>query len=270
VAEFSRPSRLLALDVDGTLLNSDEVVTPRTRAALERAQATGWHVVIVTGRPLPIALPVMHDLGLGEYVVAGNGATIAHLPSDAIVFQASMPGAQVAVAIRTARSLVAGLGCAITTPQGFWREPGFGAVAPLSELIGVQVDDATPGVDDAVQAAVLFAPPTDADVLLAHLAPIVPDGLALSASGLLSAVELTPPGLNKASGLARLCDLVGVDRANTVAFGDGDNDCEMLRWVGHGVAMGNAHPAAKAAADEVTASNDDDGIALVLERLLGT
>jgi hydroxymethylpyrimidine pyrophosphatase-like HAD family hydrolase len=79
-------------------------------------------------------------------------------------------------------------------------------------------------------------------------------------------IELSAPGVTKASGLASVADLLGVDRADIVAFGDMPNDVPMLRYAGHGVAMGNAHADARAAADEITASNADDGVAKVLER----
>ncbi len=263
------PARLLALDVDGTLLTSAETLSPRTRAVLHRAEADGWHVVVVTGRPLSVALPVVHDLGLGEYVVASNGATIAFVANGVILHQASLPGALVAVAIDRARRAVPGLGCAVSTPRGFFREPGFGAVAPLSEAEGELVDDARPHPDESVQSAVLFATHLDAWVLQDLIAAVAPPGIAVSPSGLRACVELTAPGIHKASGLARLCELVGVARGDVVAFGDGFNDHEMLAWAGLGVAMGNAHSETKAVADEVTASNDDDGVALVVERLLG-
>lgn len=262
------PARLIALDVDGTLLTSHETVSDRTRRVLVEAQDAGWHVAIVTGRPLSVAMPVVHDLALGEYVVASNGATIAHIASGSVIYQSSLPGAAVAEAIARARQALPGLGAAITTPRGFFREPGFGVVAPLSELEGEQVADATPHPDEPVQAAVLFKLGLDAATVLEILTPVIPAGMALSATGLLSSAELTEPGVHKGSGLARLCALVGIGQEHAVAFGDGINDHEMLAWAGLGVAMGNARPETKALANEVTASNDEDGIALVVERLL--
>ena len=74
--------------------------------------------------------------------------------------------------------------------------------------------------------------------------------------------------MHKGSGVAHLCERLGVERDDVVAFGDGLNDHEMLRWAGHGVAMGNADPSTRAIVDEVTASNDLDGVAMVVERLL--
>jgi Cof subfamily protein (haloacid dehalogenase superfamily) len=260
--------RLVALDVDGTLLTSAEELSPRVRAALGGAAAAGWHLVLVTGRPLPIALPVVHDLGLGEYLVAANGATVATVAEGSVLHQASLPGDAVVAVITAARSEVPGLGLAVTTPRGFFREPGFARIAPLSETEGTEVADAMPEADDLVHSAVLFVEGMDASELQRRLVPLLPTQVAVTPSGLPGSVELTAPGVHKGSGLAWLCGRIGVDPAGVVAFGDGLNDHEMLSWSGWGVAMGNAEPVTQELADEVTASNDDDGVALVLERLL--
>ena len=87
-----------------------------------------------------------------------------------------------------------------------------------------------------------------------------------SSSGM---VEVSAAGVTKAAGLAWVADRLGVPAHEVVAFGDMPNDLPMLAWAGWGVAMGNAHPAVLAAADDVTGSNDDDGVAAYLERLLG-
>ena len=97
---------------------------------------------------------------------------------------------------------------------------------------------------------------------------MVPDGVSVSPSGWPGCIELTAPGVHKAGGLTHLCERIGVDPADVVAFGDGIDHDQMLTWAGRSVAMGNADDATKAVADEVTASNDHDGIALVVERLL--
>jgi len=94
------------------------------------------------------------------------------------------------------------------------------------------------------------------------------DGFAVTHSGAPFA-EVLAEGVNKAWGVARLCDRLGIERSEVLAFGDAPNDAELLAWAGHGVAMANAHPEAREAADELTVSNQQDGVAVVLERLLG-
>ena len=263
-----RPTGLLAFDVDGTLLRSDGSLAARTRAALRAADAAGWHVAIVTGRPLPHAIPVTLELGVGEFVVAANGATIAEVGTGTVLHQASLAGHVARQAVRAARRAVPGLGLAVTTPRGFHAEDGFHEIAPLTKDDAVIVDDATPLDDDAVHSCVLFALGVDAHVILERVAAVVDPDVHVSPSGLLSSVELTAPGVHKGSGIARLCERLGVAQADVVAFGDGLNDVEMLTWAGHGVAMGNAEAAVQAIADEVAPSNDDDGVARVVERLI--
>ena len=93
-------------------------------------------MALVTGRPLPIALPVVHDLGLGRYVVAANGATVADASTGTVLYQASLPGPVAVDAILRARRAVPGLGLAVTTAAGFFREAGFETLAPLSRTRG--------------------------------------------------------------------------------------------------------------------------------------
>jgi Cof subfamily protein (haloacid dehalogenase superfamily) len=260
--------RLLGLDVDGTLLTTVETLTPRTRAALEAAGGLGWHVALVTGRPLAIALPVARDLGVGQFIAAANGATVAEVETGAVLYQASLSGPVAVEAITAARRAVPGLGLAVTTPRGFFREPGFSLLAPLVDAEGTVVTDACPRPDEVVHSLVLFVAEGDALELQVTLAPLLPPAVSVSPSGLPGSVELTAPGVHKGSGLAHLCDRLGVAQRDVVAFGDGLNDHEMLVWAGFGVAMGNSDPATKEVADEVTGTNDEDGVATVVERLL--
>jgi Cof subfamily protein (haloacid dehalogenase superfamily) len=263
-----RPAQLLAIDVDGTLLTSEGVLSRRTREAVQAADRAGWHVALVTGRPLPYVLPVVRELAVGEYVVAANGATVAEIGSGTVLYQANLPGRLVVDALSRARRAVPGLRLAATTTRGFHTEPGFEELAPLSRADAVVVDDATPRPDDTVNSAVLFVIGGDTRDLLARVAAIVPGGVEVSPSGLPGSVELTAPGVHKGSGVVHLSERLGVERRHVVAFGDGLNDHEMLKWAGLGVAMRNADAPTRAIADEVTATNDDDGVALVIERLL--
>ena len=259
---------LLALDVDGTLLTSGGLLSARTREALRAADRARWHVAVVTGRPLPYVLPLVRELAVGEFVVAANGATVAEIASGAVLYQASLPGHVVLEALASARRAVPGLRAAITTPRGFHVETGFDVLAPLSKADAVVLDDASPRPDDTVHSTVLFALGLATSTVLERVSGVVPDDVHVSPSGLPGSVELTAPGVHKGSGVAHLCERLGVERDDVVAFGDGLNDHEMLRWAGHGVAMGNADPSTRAIVDEVTASNDLDGVAMVVERLL--
>jgi hypothetical protein len=262
------PRRLLALDVDGTLLTSAEQLSARTRDAVVAAARAGWDVALITGRPLPYVLPVARELGVGRYVVAANGSTVAEIASGSVLHQESIPGSLIRAALTPLRRALPGLRAAVTTTRGLRTEQGFDVLAPLSRADAIVVDDATPLADDVVHSVILFIDGADTSALLARVVELAPAGLHVSPSGLPGSVELTAPGVHKGSGLAHLCGLLGVDRRHVVAFGDGLNDTEMLRWAGLGVAMANADAATKDIADEVTTSNDDDGVAVVVERLL--
>jgi len=268
-AAMTSPRRLLALDVDGTLLRSDGTLTTRTRDALRAADSAGWNVALVTGRPLQYVLPLVRELAVGEFVVAANGASVCEVGTGAVLDQSSLPGHVVRLAVQCARRAVPGLCVAATTLRGMHVERGFDQIAPLSKADAIVVDDATPRPDDTVHSTVLFALGMDTSAVLAQVAAAVPADVHVSPSGLPGSVELTAPGVHKGSGVARLCERLGVEQREVVAFGDGLNDHEMLIWAGHGVAMGNADDATKAIAAEVTTTNDDDGVASVVERLVG-
>jgi Cof subfamily protein (haloacid dehalogenase superfamily) len=259
---------LLALDVDGTLLTSDGELSVRTRNALRDADRAGWHVALITGRPLPYVLPVARKLGVGQYVVAANGSTVAEIGTGAVLYQSSISGELVRTALSTVRASLPAVCAAVTTERAFETERGFDVLAPLSKVDAIVVDDATPLPEDVVHSVVLFAHGADASALWSQIAALVPPGIDVSPSGLPGSVELTAPGVHKGSGVVRLCQMLRIERQHVVAFGDGLNDHEMLMWAGHGVAMGNAADETKAVADEVTESNDREGVAIVVERLL--
>ena len=231
--------RMLALDVDGTLLTSGGLLTARTREALRAADRAGWHVALVTGRPLPYVLP-LRELAVGEFVVAANGATVGEVATGAVLYQASLPGHVVVEALAEARRAVPGLRAAITTARGFHVEAGFDELAPLSKADAVVLDDASPRTDDTVHSTVLFALGLETSTVLDRVTAVVADDVHVSPSGLPGSVVLTAPGVHKGSGLAHLGERLGVVRDDVVAFGDGLNDHEMLTWAGHGVAMANA------------------------------
>ena len=194
----------------------------------------------MTGRPLPYVLPLVRELAVGEFVVAANGATVAEVDTGAVLYQASLPGQLVRSALTAARQAIPDLRLAITTAARFHVEPGFDVLAPLTKADAVVVPTPASHPDDTVHSSVLFVLGADTGWLLQRIAAVVPQELHISPSGLPGSVELTPPGVHKGSGVVHLCERVGVERDDVVAFGDGLNDHEMLTWAGLGVAMGNA------------------------------
>jgi Cof subfamily protein (haloacid dehalogenase superfamily) len=262
--------RLVATDLDGTLVRSDGTISDRTRAALAAVEDAGAVLVLVTGRPPRWMPPVVEATGHRGLAVCANGALVYDLHTERVMrshlIDADAAGEVVAALRRDVPGVVFAVekGPVDGVPAGFGREQGYRprwdvsdvAVAPIEELVA----------DGVVKLLARHEEMTSDDLLAAARASVgaLAECTHSSSDGLL---EISASGISKASGLAALADEHGIDAHDVVAFGDMPNDLPMLIWAGHAVAVANAHPEIKTAADEVTASNDDDGVALVLERL---
>jgi Cof subfamily protein (haloacid dehalogenase superfamily) len=268
------PVRLIATDLDGTLLDSSSAVSPRTRAALDAARDAGVAVVPVTARQ-PIGLRVIAaDAGFDGWALCGNGAYATHLTEGRMLFAEELPPATLRTLADAMRASVPGLLFASVREGGetFVAQHGYAAIAQLSDH---KRDPATMGgvpLDEVLAAPtlklVIRHPELAPAALFETLRSLGLTGFEATLSGA-PFVEVMAQGVTKATGLARLCTHLGIDRSGVVAFGDALNDVEMLRWAGHGVAMAHAEPVVQEAADETTATNDEDGVARVIERLLG-
>jgi HAD superfamily hydrolase (TIGR01484 family) len=257
----------VATDLDGTLLRTDRTVSTRTLSALAALVEWGAVHVLVTGRPARECVDLMAAIGYHGLAVCGQGAQLYDADARQLVASAT-------VDIDTAREAVARLG---------------------AEFGGLRVAVGTAGRDGRLLCAPGFAPPegrtvvpdehslwaapvekvllrhdnVSADVLATAAERVCDAGLTVMHSDI-GLVELLPTGVTKATGLARVAEHLGLPPDRVVAFGDMPNDIPMLTWAGHGVAMGNAHPAVCAVADEVCPTNDEDGVAHVLDRLFLT
>lgn len=261
--------RLVATDLDGTLLGPDGVLSLRSAAALQAVAAAGVTVVFATGRPPVVAGREVEAAGSGvHYGVMANGTIVCTLP-DATVLRTVRFPARVAVgAVRSLRAHDPELGFALATDAAFTAEPGFHERMPVRST-GDTVPDALVGHEIADEALKLIAfhPRHGAHDLMHLLPPVLGHGLSVNHMGA-DAVEIAPAGADKGVGLSWLCEHLGVHRDDVMVFGDEVNDLPMFAVAGHRVAVANANETVRAAADEVTASNADDGVAVVLERLL--
>ena len=258
--------RVVACDLDGTLLRSDGTVDERTRRALADLERVGVLLVLCTARPARWLRPLAQATGQRGVAICANGGVLWDLRSESVLEAWPIEPA-------VARDVVARLGSglpggawAVERTNGFAHEPGYTPRWPVP-------DDT---VIDAVQALIgepavklmLRHEGLSADALLRRARELVGHLAELShsnsAGGLL---EIGAAGVSKASALARVCGRQGIGSEDVIAFGDMPNDLPMLRWAGHAVAVANAHPDVLAAADEITAENDDAGVARVLERL---
>ncbi len=262
---------LIASDLDGTLLGPDAVMSPRTVAALRHAHEAGIPVVAATGRGWQSAIEVLAPTPVVEHAVCSNGAltfdrlTGEILRCDVIALDAL---ARAADAIRATLADV-GLGWELTNGRFGWDDRFLSHNPALELRDGHDRVDELPIHDPpaGVLKLLVSARGFDEEDLYESLHPHMPDDVETTASGI-SFVEITGAGVTKAKALQALCDDLGVDPADVVAFGDNRNDLAMIRWAGTGYAMANANPALAAEADAMAPHHADDGVAQVIEALL--
>jgi Cof subfamily protein (haloacid dehalogenase superfamily) len=261
--------RLIATDLDGTLLGPGGTLSQRNVDALRAAKDAGWYVVLASGRPPFMIVELMHRLSDAvTHGVLANGSVVCTLP-DAATLRAIRFGVSMAVGVvQHLRSLDSGYGFAMATDIGFAHERGFAERMPAEQPMPPSTDvlAAADGASEAIKLMVFHDRHT-AHELLDLLPPMLDDALAVTHMGA-DCVEIGPAGIDKATALSWLCAHLQVDARDVVAFGDEYNDHEMLRWAGLGIAMGNANQLTRDLADEVTSANTDDGVAVALERLV--
>ncbi|MCG6566599.1 Cof-type HAD-IIB family hydrolase [Tessaracoccus sp. ZS01] len=269
-------ARLLATDVDGTLITTAHQISERTRAAFRAAKDAGLEVIAISGRqPYSIAA-IVQGTALDGDAIGSNGAVAMNLNSREVHFEETMelssqreiadrllelfPGIKL-VSVRSAGdSYMAEEGYPGLQDLGAWetRWPVRHWYGPREEVLA-EASLKLVVRDDAILP----------DHLLAAARALRVPGCHPTTSGA-PFLEVGPDGVTKASALERYCAARGIDRSDVVVFGDNINDLEMLRWAGLGVAMANGEPEARTAADHVTLSNDDDGVAVVIEEILAS
>ncbi|MFD8721945.1 HAD family hydrolase [Streptomyces sp. NPDC059629] len=261
------PYSLIATDLDGTLLRGDDTLSERSLAALARAGRAGARHLVVTGRPAPRVRPLLDDLGCTGLAVCGQGAQLYDAGADRLVWSVTLDRELAETALGKIEAEVGQVYAAVDQDgvDGLTLiEPGY--LMPHPTLPALRVDRR----DDlwcAPISKVLLRHHTLSDDELATTARSVVGSLATVTMSGPGTVELQPCGVTKATGLALAADHLGLSPRQALAFGDMPNDIPMFDWASYGVAMANAHPELKAVADEITLSNEDDGIAVVLERL---
>ncbi|QTZ93060.1 HAD family hydrolase [Streptomyces auratus] len=286
--------RLIATDLDGTLLHDDKTVSDRTIAALAAAERAGIEVFFVTGRParwMGVVSDHVHGHGLA---ICANGAAVVDLHRGGRIVEVSPLERTVALAVVEAlRGAAPGTSFAVERTGGIHYEPQYppllldpaAVVAPAEKLLAedfvtplcpdTSLPDGPAGAPEApafpdqpVLKLLAHHPELDPDAFLA-LARTVAGGLAsFTRSSPTALLEISGPGVSKAGTLAHCCAERGIAPEEVVAFGDMPNDIEMLTWAGTAYAMANAHPDVLAATVHRTESNNDDGVAVVIERIL--
>ncbi|MFC8430398.1 HAD family hydrolase [Streptomyces sp. NPDC057253] len=265
---MSFPYRLVATDLDGTLLRSDESVSQRNRDALAAATAAGAAHIVVTGRGVRWTRHILDDLGYQGLAVCGQGSQVYHAGEHRLLTSVTLDRQLAAVALAKIEAEIGPLFLAASR-SGLDGDvlvgPGYSVTGALPSIPFTDASD----LWAAPLSKIYIQHPELSDDELAQASVRAAGGfvsVALAGQGI---VELLPLGLTKATGLSLAARRLGLKAADTIAFGDMPNDIPMFAWASYGVAMADAHEELKAVADEVTSSHEEDGIAVVLERLLG-
>ncbi|HEX2350746.1 MAG TPA: Cof-type HAD-IIB family hydrolase [Ktedonobacterales bacterium] len=265
--QTAHQTRLIATDLDGTLLRDDRSLSARTRQTLAKVQAAGIALVQVTARPPRFVKLLAEEVGLRGAAICCNGALVYDITSGALVEHAPLASADACALVVALREAFPEVTFAIERGLAYGCEPAYLALGSLTEPQGDLLGEAIALCGQPVTKLIARHPQRAADELYPTALRLVGDRAVVTYSSP-RFLEISASGIDKATTLARYCKRLGIASSEVVAFGDMPNDIPMLRWAGRGVAVANAHPEALAAADAITASNMADGVARYLDELL--
>lgn len=264
--------RLLALDIDGTTLNSQHKISPRVISAISQAKAAGVEVVLASGRPVEGIIMHLETLGLnrnGQFVVSYNGALVQQIGSDLVLGNLQVHGRDAKKIAAQAKVLgvhvhAFSLKRGLITPEvsRYTEHEAFMNDIPWTTIDFNELDD-----DEPLVKVMMIDEPE----LLSPAVTNLPKEYYQQYSILRSApffLEFMHPDAHKGNGVAALAEHLNIAREEVICVGDAGNDHHMIRWAGLGIAMGNADSETKALADEITGTNDEDGVAQVIEKYI--
>ncbi|MBD3681211.1 sugar-phosphatase [Stenotrophomonas sp. Br8] len=262
---------LVAIDMDGTLLDPAHKLTPRVKQAIAQARALGVHVVLTSGRPVPGLVPFLHELGIDgddDYCIACNGGLVQRIGPRETVVEYPLSFDDFVYCEQVAREI--GVHFQALDAQRMYtpnQDISIYTVAdshlsrmPLSYR---RVADMDPGM--SFIKLMMIDEPEVLDAAIARLPTALTERFAVLKSAPFF-LEVFDRRAGKGPSLQKLAEHLGIDRANVMAIGDQENDLTMLQYAGTSVAMGNAIDAVKATARFETATNADEGVAKAIER----
>jgi Cof subfamily protein (haloacid dehalogenase superfamily) len=261
--------KLIATDLDGTLVHSDDTVSAYTHEVLDRVRAAGIRIVAATGRGPRLTSLIRKDIRVADFLVLAQGGWVLDQAEDVFLKTSRLAGSALGPLLMELEAEVGTLSVMVEALEHddaplwgdydpTWRYPVVverraRAECLRGDVIKAFVRSFDHHVDDLLAVARRIFP--------AHVASVTQAGLAY--------VEVCPPNVDKGTGLAVVAEAVGVDPADVLVFGDMPNDLPMFSWAGWSrVAVANAHPSLLAVADEVTLTNDEDGVSVYLDKLL--
>ena len=258
---------LIALDIDGTVLREDGVMNEAVIEAVGRVRDAGHEVMIATGRSVAMTMPILERLGISpEYVVCSNGAiTLRRDPEAPTAYvREYVETFDPSEVLTTIRENLEAANYAVEDEHGYYRYTGFfpeGTLGAASEKVTFEdllITHAT--------RVVVISPEHAIEDFLSVVQKMGLHKVSYNV-GWTAWLDIAPDGVNKATALERVREQLGIPRSAVMAVGDGRNDIDMLEWAsaeGRGVAMGQAPPEVRDAANEATASDIDDGVAVLL------
>lgn len=264
--------KVLVLDIDGTLTTSQKEISPETKRGILETLKRGHKVILASGRPTPGMRRYEKELELeryGGYLLSFNGACIIECRTGEVVYQKMLPPNVIPGLYRFAKEK----GCGMVTYYGDHIISAFEPdeyVMLESRINGMEVrvvENFKEYVEFEVPKCILTAPAEQAEVFEKELAAKYGDILSVYRSEPFF-IEIMPKNIDKAHSLERMLESIGLTREHAICCGDGFNDISMIQFAGVGVAMGNAQPAVKEAADYITGSNDEDGLVQVMETFI--
>lgn len=264
--------KILVLDIDGTLTNSQKIITEETKRGIMNIQERGHKVILASGRPTPGMKKYADELELekyGGYLLSFNGGKIIDCRTGDIIFQKVIPKHVVPLlykyAVEKDCGLVTYFGDSIIL--GTRRDEYVELESRINGMEIKEVENFVDYVDFEVNKLLMTAPKEKAEIYVKELQERFGDILSIYRSEPFF-IEIMPMNVDKAASLDRMLESVGLKQEDVICCGDGYNDMTMIKYAGVGVAMENAQPAVKEVADYVTASNDEDGIVQVIEEFI--
>ncbi|WP_018654350.1 HAD family hydrolase [Actinomadura flavalba] len=264
---MTAPPRLIATDLDGTIVRSDGTISERTVAALARVERAGAALVMVTGRPprwmAEIAAAVDHH----GVAICANGAVLYDLHTETVLDARLIEPDVLAEAVARLREADPELRFAVEYPTGFVFEARYNLGRWDADAFGGRPADGEALVARGGTKLLALHPSAPPERLAERADKAVGHLVTVTHSTNRGLLEMSAHGVTKASALADFCTAQGIVAGEVTAFGDMPNDLPMLTWAGTSYAVANAHPLVHAAVTATTARNDDDGVAQILERL---
>ena len=263
--------KLIVLDLDGTLTNSQKEITPRNKETLIRVQEQGVRLVLASGRPTYGIVPLANELRMNEFggfILSYNGGEIINWGTQEMIYENVLPNDVVPVLYECARSHQLSIltydGAEIVTENS--QDPYVQKEAFLNKMAVRETNDFLTDITLPVAKCLIVG---DAGKLIP-----VESELCIRLQGKINVfrsepyfLELVPQGIDKALSLSVLLENIGMTREEVIAIGDGYNDLSMIKFAGMGIAMGNAQEPVKKAADYITLTNEEDGVAEAIERI---